>query len=46
MKKKVYTKPQSQTINLRGPIVMVDASVNSVRDYNNGSNVNIGDEDE
>lgn len=42
MKKKIYTKPQTETIYLRGPVVMLGGS-NTVKDYENGDEIIIGD---
>ena len=44
MKKKNYIKPQTETINLRGPVVMLNGS-NTVNEFDNGGDYIIGDED-
>lgn len=45
MKKKRYTKPQTETILLRGPVVMLGGS-NTVQEFGNGGDVLIGDYDD
>ena len=45
MEKRNYIKPQVYTVLLHGPIVMTNGS-NSVRGFQNGGIINIGDEDE
>ena len=44
MKKKIYSTPQTKTVHLRGPVVMLEGS-NDVRGFKNGNDINIGDED-
>lgn len=44
MKKKRYTKPQTETILLRGPVVMLNGS-NQVNNYEDGGDFTIGDDD-
>ena len=41
--KKKYIPPQSRTVLLPSPVVMLTGS-NSVKDYNNGDDIVIGDE--
>ena len=45
MKKKEYTKPRTQTFNLRGPVVMLEVS-NSVNGYEKEADTFIGDGDD
>lgn len=42
--KKKYIPPQSRTILLPSPVVMLTGS-NNVNDYNNGGDIPIGDTD-
>ena len=44
MKKKRYTKPQTQAVIFHAPVVMLGGS-NQVNDYQNGSDIIIGDSD-
>jgi hypothetical protein len=44
MKKKIYSTPQTKTVHLRGPVVMLEGS-NEVSSFNNGNDIYIGDED-
>ena len=41
---KIYEKPQTRTVILHGPMLMLSGS-NTVKDYNR-SDIRIGDEDE
>ncbi len=43
--KKKYQKPTSHTIHFRGPVVMLGGS-NTVNEYGNGGNIQIGDADD
>lgn len=43
--KKKYITPQMQTVLFRAPVVMLEGS-NTVNNYENGGNINIGDSDE
>lgn len=45
MKKRNYIKPQSNVIVLHGPTLMISGS-NTVNNYNQGSDIIIGDEDD
>jgi len=42
---KIYEKPHTYTVVLRGPMLMLSGS-NTVNDYNHGSDIRIGDEEE
>ncbi len=42
--KKKYITPQMQTVLFRAPVVMLEGS-NTVKDFNNGGNIFIGDTD-
>lgn len=44
MKKKIYSTPQTKTVHLRGPVVMLEGS-NDVRGFDPGKDIYIGDED-
>ena len=44
MKKKIYTKPQTDTVSLRGPIVMMETSTANVNNYDKGEDIMIGDD--
>jgi hypothetical protein len=44
--KKKYVKPQTETIILRSPVVMLESSSVGVNNYSNGGDINIGDSDE
>ena len=43
--KKKYIIPQMQTVLFRAPVVMFGGS-NTVNEYGNGGNINIGDSDD
>jgi hypothetical protein len=45
MKKKIYSTPQTKTVHLRGPVVMLVGS-NEVSSFKNGNDIYIGDEEE
>lgn len=45
MKKKRYSKPQTETILLRGPVVMLESSSVGVNNYEDGGDFTIGDDD-
>ena len=45
MKKKRYTKPQTQAVLFHAPVVMLGVS-NQVNDYSNGGEIPIGDTDQ
>ena len=42
---KIYEPPQTRIVFLRGPMLMLSGS-NTVNDYNHGSDIRIGDEEE
>ena len=44
MKKKRYTKPQTQAVLFHAPVVMLGGS-NKVNDYGDGGEIPIGDTD-
>jgi len=44
MKKKIYSTPQTKTVHLRGPVVMLNGS-NTVNEFDDGGGYIIGDED-
>lgn len=44
MKKKRYTKPETQSVLYSGPVVMLGGS-NTVNEFTTGGTINIGDGD-
>ena len=42
--KKKYNTPQTRTVVLRGPVLMLGGSV-AVNEYRRGSNISVGDEE-
>ena len=42
--KKTYKRPQTRAVALRGPVLMLTASV-EVNEYRSGNDISIGDEE-
>ena len=45
MKKKRYTKPETQSVLYSGPVVMTFGGSNTVNEFKPGGTINIGDDD-